>query len=149
MLKLILVTISIFFISCNEKAEKKAEAPYYTPGLGEFMSSIQVHHAKLWFAGTNENWELADFEMHEIMESLENIQKFNTDRPEIRSIAMINPPLDSVMTAIKNKDAFAFNSSFKILTNTCNGCHQATEHAFNIIKIPDTPPYSNQEFKLP
>ena len=23
----------------------------YRPGLGEFMSGIQVHHAKLWFAG--------------------------------------------------------------------------------------------------
>ena len=40
------------------------------PGLGELMSIIQLHHAKLWFAGTNENWELASFEMDEIREQL-------------------------------------------------------------------------------
>ncbi len=38
----------------------------YSPGVGEFMSSIQMHHAKLWFAGKNENWDLANFEMEEI-----------------------------------------------------------------------------------
>ncbi len=32
----------------------------YKPGLGEFMSGVQVHHAKLWFAGKNNNWKLAD-----------------------------------------------------------------------------------------
>lgn len=26
------------------------------PGLGDIMSSIQTHHAKLYFAGKNENW---------------------------------------------------------------------------------------------
>jgi hypothetical protein len=46
----------------------------YKPGFGEFMSSIQVHHSKLWFAGQNQNWKLADFEIHEIMEAIENIK---------------------------------------------------------------------------
>ena len=49
----------------------------YKPGLGEFMSSIQVHHAKLWFAGQNNNWKLADFEIHEIMEAVEDIQHYD------------------------------------------------------------------------
>ena len=35
------------------------------PGFEEFMSNIQAHHAKLWFAGQNHNWKLADFEIHE------------------------------------------------------------------------------------
>src|SRR5271170_581638 len=58
----------------------------YKPGFGEFMSSIQVHHAKLWFAGKNENWKLADFEIKEIQESLTDIQKYCTDRTEAQSI---------------------------------------------------------------
>ena len=52
----------------------------YKPGFGEFMSGIQIHHAKLWFAGQNQNWPLADFEIHEIEEALEDIQKFCIDR---------------------------------------------------------------------
>lgn len=39
-------------------------ADTYKPGFGDFMSSIQVHHNKLWFAGQNQNWKLADFEVH-------------------------------------------------------------------------------------
>ena len=39
------------------------------------MSGIQVHHEKLWFAGTAKNWRLADFEIHEIMEAVDDIAK--------------------------------------------------------------------------
>ena len=45
----------------------------YSPGLGEFMVSIQMHHGKLWFAGKNGNWELANFELGEIRETLDDI----------------------------------------------------------------------------
>jgi hypothetical protein len=119
----------------------------YKPGFGEFMSSIQVHHNKLWFAGQNQNWKLADFEIHEIKESIENIQKYQTGREESRKIEMINPELDSVMQAIEQKNIMLFNSSYTLLTNNCNNCHQATNFEFNIVKIPDTPPFSNQVFK--
>lgn len=119
----------------------------YKPGLGEFMSSIQVHHAKLWFAGTNNNWELADFEINEIREALDDIQKFSADRPEVKSIKMIDPAIDSVSQAIKKQDSQLFKRSFGVLTTTCNHCHKATDHGFNVIIIPTTPPVSNQQFK--
>src|SRR6266542_205959 len=69
----------------------------YRPGFGEFMSGIQMHHAKLWFAGENQNWSLADFEVHEIQESLDGIKEFCKDRPEVKSMGMINPAIDSVV----------------------------------------------------
>ncbi|MBO9202611.1 MULTISPECIES: hypothetical protein [Niastella] len=119
----------------------------YKPGFGEFMSSIQMHHAKLWFAGTNNNWKLADFEVHEIQEALEAIQQFNTDRPEAKEIGMINPAIDSVNSAIKQLNQQLFRSSYILLTNTCNNCHRATQHEFNVITIPANPPISNQNFK--
>ncbi|HZJ36732.1 MAG TPA: hypothetical protein VFD29_08910, partial [Gillisia sp.] len=71
----------------------------YKPGFGDLMSGIQTHHSKLWFAGQNENWKLADFEVHEIMEAIEDIQKFQTERKESQMIEMILPPLDSVNDA--------------------------------------------------
>lgn len=119
----------------------------YRPGLGEFMSGIQVHHAKLWFAGQAGNWGLSDFETKEIRESLDDIRTYCTDRPEITSLPMIIPPLDSLDQAIKNKSIPQFKSSFISLTNTCNNCHRATKHEFNVIKIPDTPPFTNQVFQ--
>jgi hypothetical protein len=121
----------------------------YIPGLGEFMSGIQVHHEKLWFAGTAQNWKLANFEIDEIREALDDIQRFCTDRPEIASIPMILPPMDSISKAVAQQDLPRFKSAFVLLTYTCNNCHRATKHEFNVIQIPTTPPFSNQVFTKP
>ena len=119
----------------------------YRPGFGEFMSSIQVHHDKLWFAGTNNNWKLADFEIHEIQEALDDIKQSNTYRPEAKAIGMINPAIDSVSNSIKQQNQQQFKSSDILLTNTCNNCHKETEHEFNVVTSPANPPISNQSFK--
>lgn len=123
-------------------------ADTYRPGFGEFMSSIQTHHSKLWFAGQNENWKLADFEINEIKESLDDIKKYCSDRAETNSIDMIEQPLQNVSNSVQQKNITDFKQTYSILTSTCNSCHQATQHEFNAITIPTTPPFSNQNFKL-
>jgi hypothetical protein len=158
-----IVFIAIFvagFLACNQQTDhggqdlqnqidslRKKITHVYSPGVGEFMSSIQMHHAKLWFAGKNANWELADFEMEEIQESLDDIQQYCADSPSIRPLPMIFPPLDSVRRAISEKNTGMFKTSFNLLTNTCNNCHKAANHPFNVIKIPDTAPVTNQVFE--
>ena len=129
-----------------DSLEKKL-AHTYKPAFGEFMSSIQIHHAKLWFAGMNQNWDLADFEMHEIAETIDAIKEYQTEREESKKVDMLKPSLDAVNDAIKKKDAALFNSSYILLTNSCNNCHKAVNFGFNIVKVPDMPPFSNQAFK--
>ena len=153
------VTFCLLAISCKQPAnsnaallsridslEKKVAATY-KPGFGEFMSSVQIHHAKLWFAGKNKNWELAYFEMHEIAETLDAIKEYQTEREESKKVDMLKPSLDAVKDAIDKKDSSLFNSSYLLLTNTCNNCHKAVNFGFNVVKIPETAPYSNQAFK--
>jgi len=150
-----LISILLAFGCNNNTANLQAQvdslnrqlAKSYKPGLGEFMSAIQVHHAKLWFAGKNQNWGLANFEMGEIQESVDDIKQYCTDRPEVKSLPVLYPALDSLNNAIKLKSLERFETSFTGLTNTCNSCHQLTHHEFNVIKIPDTPPFTNQNFK--
>jgi len=119
----------------------------YKPGFGEFMSSIQAHHAKLWFAGNNQNWRLADFEVHEITETVGYIRKYQAERKESQLIGMINPALDSVNTAIRQKNPALFISSYKLLTNTCNECHRAADFGFNVVIVPETQSFGNQDFQ--
>ena len=119
----------------------------YKPGLGEFMTDIQLHHAKLWFAGINKNWEMADFEMHEIGEALDDIKKYCADRPEVKSIGVIDPALKSINEAIKQKDIQSFKQGFIALTANCNNCHKSNQHGFNAIIIPTASPVVNQDFK--
>lgn len=159
MLKLFIVPIALLVIfSCSDNSKQisdlqtqvaelqKKVDDTYKPGFGEFMSNIQIHHAKLWFAGINQNWELADFEIHEIKESFENLQKYQSEREEAKAIPIIYPPLDSVQSAVEKKSLSNFKSSFTTLTNTCNSCHEAVKFQFNKVKIPDSPPFSNQAF---
>lgn len=129
-----------------DSLQKKLNSTY-KPGLGEFMLGIQQHHAKLWFAGINKNWPLADFEVHEIGETINDIKQYCTDRPEIKSIGIIDPALTSITAAIKNKDAVAFKRSFIDLTTGCNTCHKDNQHGFNVIIIPTNLPIDNQIFK--
>ncbi|HET7001646.1 MAG TPA: hypothetical protein VFI33_10065 [Puia sp.] len=160
-MKIILITaITISVLACHQSGHSGHQdlqnqidslrnkiAHAYSPGVGEFMSSIQMHHAKLWFAGKNENWDLANFEIEEIQESLDDIQQYCADSPSIKTLPMIFAPLDSVKHAISEKNTGRFKTSFNLLTNTCNSCHQASNRPFNVIRIPDTPPVSNQVFE--
>ena len=154
-------TILLLLFACNNSSnetiqlqnrvdslQKKIDDAY-KPGLGEFMSGIQVHHAKLWFAGKNNNWKLADFEIHEIMEAVEDIQHYAADRQEVKELPMLQPALDSINDAINKKDKNLFIKDFILLTNTCNNCHRTVNYEFNMVKIPETAPYSNQVFTVP
>jgi hypothetical protein len=158
---IVIVTAVVFialFAACNQTDDvqplqvrlddmQKQLDSTYRPGLGEFMIGIQLHHAKLWFAGKNGNWPLANFEIQEIEEALQNIHRYNYDRPEVKAIGMLDLPLDSVNNAIQQQSIPLFKKGYVLLTNTCNNCHTATNHGFNVITIPVAPPVSDQEFK--
>jgi len=100
---LLIVSSVVFFPACTSQANDTALqakidslqlVQTYKPGLGEFMMGIQMHHAKIWFAGKNQNWALANFEVGEIKETLEDVKKYCKDRPEIKSMPILYPALD-------------------------------------------------------
>ncbi|HEU4718945.1 MAG TPA: hypothetical protein VFU15_13970, partial [Bacteroidia bacterium] len=91
----------LLFLCCSSPPDKSAALQEqidslqkklddtYRPGFGEFMSGIQVHHAKLWFAGKEQNWKLADFELHEIMETVDDLKKYQSERRESDKLIML------------------------------------------------------------
>ena len=158
MKQIIQATILLGLLACSQPTDKINHlqnqidslqtklSDSYKPGLGEFMGNIQSHHIKLWYAGTNENWKLADFEIQEIIESFDDVEHFTNDRPETKLVPMIRASLDSVTEAVQNKNMAQFKRSYLLMTNTCNQCHVAAQHEFNVIKIPENQPFSDQEF---
>ena len=121
----------------------------YKPGYGELMGNIQSHHSKLWFAGQNRNWKLAAFEIKELREIIADILKYQKEREESKIIEIINPELDSIDLAVKQENSVLFVHSYKQLTNSCNNCHRLTNFGFNVVKVPDNSPFSNQDFQTP
>lgn len=122
------------------------------PGFGEVMSVVQQHHAKLFFSGHQGNWELAQYQLDEIKEGLEDLTKyyptFKDVKLPIKELipTMMTEPLNQVQAAIQKKDKKQFNSAFNGLTKSCNGCHQAAEHGFVVIQTPSNQEFTNQKF---
>ncbi len=146
----------LFFSGCANEGSKEylslknrldsVENNSYVPGLGEFMNTIEIHHAKLWFAGTDQNWPLAQYELYEMKETFDDLQKYVKDRPEVKEIPMIDPALKDLGQAIESKDVNRFKPAYTTLTISCNSCHKATNHGFNVITIPTAPPVTDQKF---
>jgi len=160
MKNILLVGVLVFMFGCAEndksvtalesqvKELKQELANVHKPGFGAIMGNIQTHHYKLWYAGKNKNWELAEFEIHEIKEGLEDIEKFQKDRSENEQMFMIKPALDSISKVVENKNIIQFEGSYEFLTESCNACHKETKYEFIKITIPSGNPYINQEFKM-
>jgi hypothetical protein len=74
------------------QADIKA-AKELAPGLGDYMSTIQLHAGKLWFAATAANWELAEYELDELKETMEAAKRLNVEKNSVK----ISGVLDSVL----------------------------------------------------
>jgi hypothetical protein len=122
------------------------------PGLGEIMGVIQQHHTKLYYAGMKANWPLADYEIGEIQESLDDAVKFY---PKFKEVpvpltqlvpAMTKASLTQVREAIEHKDKKSFVLAYGALSKSCSNCHLAADHPFVKIKTPTEQMFSDQEF---
>ena len=110
----------------------------------------QIRHAKLWLAGNAGNWQLADYQIEELKEGLEDVVSHfpvYKDMPVGQMIeATIMAPIDDVEKAIKSHDRAKFVSTFDRLTEACNRCHQAANRAFIVIRRPSGAIFTNQSF---
>jgi cytochrome c556 len=158
-MKIYFSLVIILLAACNSNEPAKTNSAItsdslhkmmepYAPGLGEIMGGIQTHHAKLWYAGINDNWKLAQYEIDELKERFEQARTVEISRPEVKMIPMMYPSIDSIKDAIGRKNLNQFKSGFRLLTASCNSCHSDNNFEFNIITIPTAPPVSNQDFKV-
>ena len=127
----------------------KPQEPF-TPGLGEIMTLQQMRHLKLWFAGQASNWPLAGYELDELKEGFEDVVKYFPVKDEVptgtMASAVIEKEVAALEKAIEAKDRKQFGAAFDRLTASCNACHQASKHAFIVIRRPAANPYANQSF---
>ncbi len=121
-------------------------ARQYAPRLVEIMNAAQLQHLKLWFAGKSRNWDLANFELRQLTDSLAQAAILYPDIP-VSNVTTMKDPLLAIADAISAGDSHKFAVSMRGLTNGCNACHTSMERGFITIGIPsgDQPP-ANQIF---
>ena len=131
-------------------SEPAGQPATHSPSIADAMIMIQIRHAKLWLAGEARNWALADYEVEELEEGLEDVMNdfpVYKDMPVGKMIeATIMSPLGEVEKAIKARDHAGFVRTFDALTQACNNCHVATNRAFIVIQRPASSPFPNQSF---
>jgi hypothetical protein len=117
--------------------------PQGFPGLGEIMTLQQLRHIKLWFAGQAGNWPLAEYEIGELEEGFDDVNKLlggdTVDK-------QVGAPMKALEKIVENKDHAGFAAAFDGLSAGCNSCHHLLDHAFIAIQRPTLLPYSDQSF---
>jgi len=129
-----------------------ASSKELAPGLGEYMTTIQLHAGKLWFAAKAANWQLAQYELDELKETMEAAKALNAEKNGVK----ISNVLDSVLQtqvaeldkSIKSKSPTDFQKSYDDALSACNGCHTETGHKFIQIIRPSAPPVTNQKWEM-
>ncbi|HEV2700928.1 MAG TPA: hypothetical protein VGV09_04805 [Steroidobacteraceae bacterium] len=133
-------------------APAAAPTPDYHPSLGDLMTmAVQPRHTKLGLAGRQGNWPYAQYELSELRNAFARVTRTipvyrNIDMaPVFASLTM--PPLSAVEQAIHAQDAGRFKAAYAQLTTACNACHLSQDHAAVVIRVPDTNPYADQDFR--
>jgi len=118
--------------------------------LGQQMLLLQLRHGRLWAAGQGQDWLLAQFQLAELNEALDEVVEENGDaaalQPQQLSVvlpAIMKPAIARMRKAIDDQDVGEFKTAYDGLSNACSSCHQAADHAFLVIQRPKTPVLDN------
>jgi len=114
----------------------------FKPAFDDLMTMlVQPRHTKLWLAAQQQNWQLAGFQLNEMGSALrrvgQTIPKYRNISVDATVGSIFAPKIQAVAGAIGAKNIGQFNIAYAELTNACNLCHEALEHPFLVIKVPD------------
>jgi len=122
------------------------------PDIGEYMTTFQLHIGKLWFAVKASNWELADYEVNELNESMEAAEALHSVKNDVNISGVLNAvrqtEVAGMADSIKNKNALEFQKNYDETLSACNGCHESAGFKFIRIVRPTAPPVTNQLWEL-
>jgi hypothetical protein len=122
------------------------------PGLGDYMTTIQLHAGKLWFAAKASNWELAEYELDELKETMEAAKELNAEKNGVKISGVLDSILQTQVSqlaeSINRKSPAEFQKSYDETLSACNGCHTEAGYRFIHIIRPSAPPVTNQRWAL-
>ncbi len=122
------------------------------PGLGDYMSTIQLHVSKLWFAGQASNWKLAKYELGELEETIDGAEALHAKKNGVDVSAVLQSvqqtQLPLVEKSIVQHNLRDFGSAYNQTLAACNGCHRPAGYEFIHIIVPTREPVTNQQWKV-
>jgi hypothetical protein len=141
-----LVLLAAVIFSCNTKpvqgdwitgteTEQLNTTEKHFRGLDVAMMEIGHRYQELYWAGQDENWEYATYQLDKIKLSLTHAIERRPLRKESGDYFLQNDfPL--MYSAVQKEDTAIFNESFRIFTISCNACHTKEKVPFFHVNKP-------------
>ncbi len=144
------IIVGIVIAACQTQTDRKVESRWAGETVQEAIQSIEkqiggfdqtmmetnYRYNELYWAGVDENWGYAEYQLDEMLGSLE---KGFIRRPERQasSAQFVDQAAPRLMRAIAAEDPDAFVESFNRFASSCNTCHAMEDVAFIQVIIPE------------
>ena len=141
--------ISIWLIACNNSESKTAQGEWIKGSEDEKLNKIEkqfrgfdvamvetgYRYKELYWAGQDENWEYANYQLEKIKVAVENGLERRPKRAKSAEQFLENA-LPEMKKTIEEKNIDHFNKRFETLTHSCNSCHAMEDVPFFNVAVP-------------
>tara|TARA_B100000678_G_scaffold290693_1_gene304318 strand:- start:3184 stop:3660 length:477 start_codon:yes stop_codon:yes gene_type:complete len=146
---LIYILTAFLLSSCGEKQQQIVEGNWIKGTEQEKIETIEnqfrgfdmamvetgYRYQELYWAGQDENWEYADYQIEKIRKAIENGLKRRPKRAKSAE-HFLTVAIPEMEKALEKRDTLVFNKNFQIFTNNCISCHAMEKVPSFTIKKP-------------
>lgn len=146
----VIFLLTLGFFACNQKKDKETSQGDWIRGtekeqiktiekqfrgFDNAMVETGYRYQELYWAGQDQNWEYADYQMEKIKIAIENGLERRPKRAQSAE-HFLTYVLPEMKQSIESKDTVIFNKGFQMLTINCNSCHAMEKVPFFTVKLP-------------
>lgn len=116
--------------------EKLETITNHLRGFDMAMVETGYRHVELYWAGQDENWAYAEYQVEKLQLAIER----GLERRPARAASaepFINQALPAMKEAVEERDKEIFNRTFETFTQSCNACHHMEEVPHFNVQIPE------------
>lgn len=143
----IFIITSFLFQSCNKETtvqgnwikgnelEKLKTIEKQFRGFDNAMIETGYRYQELYWAGQEQNWEYANYQLEKIKLTIENglVRRPKRAKSTEHFLTYVLPEMQK---SVNSKDTTRFNEDFQIMTTNCNICHAMEKVPFFTVKKP-------------
>lgn len=98
------------------------------------MVETGYRYQELYWAGQDENWEYADYQLEKIKIAIENGLERRPKRAKSAE-HFLTSVLPEMKKSLQSRDTVIFNENFQTTTINCNSCHAMEKVPFFSVQI--------------
>jgi hypothetical protein len=123
-----------FLLKGTEKEQIKTIEKQFR-GFDNAMVETGYRYQELYWAGQDQNWEYANYQIDKIKIAIENGLERRSKRAKSAE-HFLTSVLPEMKKSIESKDTAIFNRGLQTMTINCNSCHALEKVPFFNVKIP-------------